>query len=194
MARYSGRLLSNIPCSLHESFKWPFDLFFIEMRIPSVRLFESVFQVLEHSWLGYDRYLDHADVEGERGVHALNHGGEGGGYAKLLPQNSSRARQKVIQGMGRKFYPCFIRRIIFRYFLDDHINVTDTNAAFLFKVKNQAEEFSFKPAEVVKQICTIYTHLAESEAFLKAVSTEGRSYSHDLFAQVNCKYPLSYSV
>ena len=75
------------------------------MRIPSVRLFESVFQVLEHSWLGYDRYLDHADVEGEGGIHALNHGGEGGGYAKLLPQNPSRTRQKVIQ--GKDFSPFF---------------------------------------------------------------------------------------
>ena len=50
-------------------------------------------------------------------------------------------------------------------------------------MKNQAEEFSFKPAEVVKQICTIYTHLAECESFLRAVSSEGRSYSHDLFVQ-----------
>ena len=87
---------------------------------------DFVFQVPEHPWLGHDRYLNHADVEGERGVHTLNHGGEGGGYAKLLPQNPSRARQEVIQGMGKKIQPCFIRRIIFRYFLDGPINVTDS--------------------------------------------------------------------
>ena len=155
---------------------------------------DFVFQVPEHPWLGHDRYLNHADVEGERGVHTLNHGGEGGGYAKLFPQNPSRTRQKVIQGMGRKIHPCFIRRVIIRYFFGwSHQRNRFSNAAFLFKVKNQAEEFSFKPAEVVKQICTIYTHLAESEAFLKAVSTEGRSYSHDLFAQVNNPH-LLYSV
>ena len=51
-----------------------------------------------------------------------------------------------------------------------------------FKVKN-LEEFSFKPAEVVKQICTLYLHLSDSPLFLKAVSTDGRSYSHDLFGQ-----------
>ena len=103
--------------------------------------------------------------------------------------------RKSFKVWAEKFIPVLSEELqYFSTFLDVPINLTDSNTAFLFKVKNQAEEFSFKPAEVVKQICTIYTHLAESEAFLKAVSTEGRSYSHDLFAQVNCKYPLSYSV
>lgn len=51
-----------------------------------------------------------------------------------------------------------------------------------FKVKN-LEEFSFQPAEIVKYICKIYTHYAECPSFIRAVSSDGRSYSPELFVQ-----------
>ena len=51
-----------------------------------------------------------------------------------------------------------------------------------FKVQN-LEEFSFRPAEIVKHICKIYTHYAECPSFIQAVSSDGRSYSPELFVQ-----------
>ena len=50
------------------------------------------------------------------------------------------------------------------------------------KVQN-LEEFSFKPAEIVKYICSIYTHYVKCDSFLQAVSSDGRSYSPELFVQ-----------
>jgi len=57
------------------------------------------------------------------------------------------------------------------------------------KVKN-FEEFQFRPRELVANICRIYVHLGEDDNFCRAVSRDGRSYSHELFAQaesVLCK-------
>ena len=51
-----------------------------------------------------------------------------------------------------------------------------------FKVQN-LEEFAFRPAEVVKHICKIYTHYSECHSFLQAISSDGRSYSTELFNQ-----------
>lgn len=49
-----------------------------------------------------------------------------------------------------------------------------------FKVKDM-KEFEFDPANTVLNICKIYVHLYESEAFCMAVSQDGRSYSPQLF-------------
>ena len=58
------------------------------------------------------------------------------------------------------------------------------------KVKN-FEEFQFRPRELVANICRIYVHLGEDDdSFCRAVSRDGRSYSHALFEQaelVLCK-------
>ena len=57
------------------------------------------------------------------------------------------------------------------------------------KVKN-FEEFQFRPRELVANICRIYVHLGEDDNFCRAVSRDGRSYSHSLFEQaelVLCK-------
>jgi ubiquitin conjugation factor E4 A len=53
-----------------------------------------------------------------------------------------------------------------------------------FKVKDM-NEFDSKPAEIVHDICKIYTHLAiktnpKSESFCSAVADDGRSYSPEL--------------
>lgn len=47
-------------------------------------------------------------------------------------------------------------------------------------MKNK-ETFDFDPANTVKQICTIYLNLKESEEFCLAITQDGRSYSPDLF-------------
>lgn len=49
-----------------------------------------------------------------------------------------------------------------------------------FKVKN-LQEVEFKPKEVVAEICDIYLNLGTEEAFCRAVSRDGRSYSQELF-------------
>ena len=77
-------------------------------------------------------------------------------------------------------HPTMVERVaaMLNYFLKNLVGPKRKS----FKVKN-LDEFSFKPAEVVKQICNIYCHFQNSKSFLKAVSTDGRSYSHDLFGQ-----------
>ncbi|GJQ83288.1 hypothetical protein Trydic_g8880 [Trypoxylus dichotomus] len=49
-----------------------------------------------------------------------------------------------------------------------------------FKVKDN-KEYNFEPAATVLDICKMYVHLKESEAFCLAVSQDGRSYSPQLF-------------
>ena len=53
-----------------------------------------------------------------------------------------------------------------------------------FKVKN-LNEFSFKPGEIVTDICKIYVNLKDCDTFLSSVSRDGRSYSPDLFNQAS---------
>lgn len=47
-------------------------------------------------------------------------------------------------------------------------------------MKNK-ETFDFDPAFTVKQICTIYLNLKESDDFCLAITQDGRSYSPGLF-------------
>lgn len=49
-----------------------------------------------------------------------------------------------------------------------------------FKVKDK-NEYEFKPHQIVSDICQIYQNLGGSEEFCIAVSSDGRSYSKDLF-------------
>lgn len=44
-------------------------------------------------------------------------------------------------------------------------------------------EYDFEPGQLVYSICSIYCHLAKSDAFCTAVSQDGRSYSPQLFVQ-----------
>lgn len=50
-----------------------------------------------------------------------------------------------------------------------------------FKVSN-LDKYGFKPAEVVSKISQIYLNLMDSKTFVAAVSSDGRSYSSDLFS------------
>jgi len=50
-----------------------------------------------------------------------------------------------------------------------------------FKVSN-LDKYSFKPGEVVAKITQIYINLGASVTFLSSVSSDGRSYSADLFS------------
>lgn len=45
------------------------------------------------------------------------------------------------------------------------------------------EKYEFRPAEIVTDICTIYTHLHANPSFCFAVSSDGRSYTPQLFSQ-----------
>lgn len=51
-----------------------------------------------------------------------------------------------------------------------------------YQVRDQ-EEYKFKPADLVMDICRIYINLGKSEAFCLAVSQDGRSYNSMLFIQ-----------
>ena len=52
------------------------------------------------------------------------------------------------------------------------------------KVKN-LEEFSFKPGDIVTDICKIYLNLQSCDGFLAAISRDGRSYTPELFQQAS---------
>ncbi|XP_034241422.1 ubiquitin conjugation factor E4 A [Thrips palmi] len=51
-----------------------------------------------------------------------------------------------------------------------------------FKVKDR-QEYEFKPADLVMDICRIYVNLGKCDEFCLAVSQDGRSYSPSLFQQ-----------
>ena len=58
-------------------------------------------------------------------------------------------------------------------------------------MKNK-ETFDFDPAFTVKQICTIYLNLKESDEFCLAITQDGRSYSPELFKYAeNTLYKIS---
>lgn len=75
-------------------------------------------------------------------------------------------------------HPTMVERIaaMLNYFLL-HL-VGPKNRAL--KVRDM-DEYEFKPQDLVTGICTIYINLGENEAFWKAVATDGRSYSPELF-------------
>ena len=43
------------------------------------------------------------------------------------------------------------------------------------------DSFEFKPKQLVQDICQLYINLGDNEAFCRAVSSDGRSYSPTLF-------------
>lgn len=47
------------------------------------------------------------------------------------------------------------------------------------------EKYEFRPGEIVSDICTIYTHLYADSSFCFAVSSDGRSYTPQLFSQAS---------
>uniref|UniRef100_A0A0P4VWG4 Ubiquitin conjugation factor E4 A n=1 Tax=Scylla olivacea TaxID=85551 RepID=A0A0P4VWG4_SCYOL len=47
------------------------------------------------------------------------------------------------------------------------------------------EKYEFRPGEMVSDICTIYTHLFANSSFCLAVSSDGRSYTPQLFSQAS---------
>lgn len=78
-------------------------------------------------------------------------------------------------------HPTMVDRVaaMLNYFLK-HLVGPERRA---FKVRGDVEEFAFKPAEIVRRICRIYTHYSRCRPFLLAVSADGRSYSPELFDQ-----------
>ncbi|KAK7018070.1 Ubiquitin conjugation factor E4 A [Halocaridina rubra] len=64
------------------------------------------------------------------------------------------------------------------YFLSTLVGRKQRN----LKVRDM-EKYEFRPAETVSDICTIYTHLYSDPAFCLAVSSDGRSYTPQLFSQ-----------
>ena len=53
---------------------------------------------------------------------------------------------------------------------------------FLFQVKD-FDKFHFKPGEVVKNIAEILLNLGNEKDFCKAVVSDGRSYTRELYLQ-----------
>nr|CAD7430448.1 unnamed protein product [Timema monikensis] len=76
-------------------------------------------------------------------------------------------------------HPTMVERIasMLNYFLYHLVGPNKKN----FKVKDQ-KEYEFDPANTVLNICKIYVHLVDSDAFCSAVSQDGRSYSPQLFS------------
>ncbi|CAG2056146.1 unnamed protein product, partial [Timema podura] len=82
-------------------------------------------------------------------------------------------------------HPTMVERIasMLNYFLYHLVGPNKKNfkVAFEFKVKDQ-KEYEFDPANTVLNICKIYVHLVDSDAFCSAVSQDGRSYNPQLFS------------
>ncbi len=77
-------------------------------------------------------------------------------------------------------HPTMVDRIaaMLNYFLKNLVGPERRN----FKVKN-LEEYEFRPGEIVTNICKVYVNFTDCDAFVDAVSRDGRSYSPELFRQ-----------
>lgn len=63
----------------------------------------------------------------------------------------------------------------------------------VLQVKDQ-KDYEFDPARIVMDICKIYVHLHESDAFCLAVSQDGRSYCPHLFTLAQDVLGKTYAV
>ncbi|CAG0913717.1 unnamed protein product [Notodromas monacha] len=77
-------------------------------------------------------------------------------------------------------HPTLVDRIaaMLNYFLLHLVGPKKSN----FKVKDM-NEYEFKPAEIVTEICKLYLKFSDSTEIHAAVADDGRSYSDDLFKQ-----------
>lgn len=78
-------------------------------------------------------------------------------------------------------YFVFIFFVLFQIFMSFIFFYQFSSVPLYFQVKD-SKEYHFDPAGTVLEICKIYVHLKDSDAFCLAVSQDGRSYSPNLFS------------
>lgn len=110
-----------------------------------------------------------------------NHIGRLARYHNIMGTETIQILDKLTASISAIFtHPTMVDRIaaMLNYFLKNLVGPQRKS----FKVKN-LEEFSFRPGEIVTDICKIYVNLKNCDTFLASVSRDGRSYSHELFDQ-----------
>ena len=66
-----------------------------------------------------------------------------------------------------------------------HIHThTHTHTLLTTQVKDAEKKYHFNPKELVTGITLVYLNLGEEQAFCEALPRDGRSFSMDLFIQV----------
>ncbi|KAG0726533.1 Ubiquitin conjugation factor E4 A [Chionoecetes opilio] len=96
------------------------------------------------------------------------HRGEATGEGALIPQMFTHST--LVDRMAA----------MLNYFLSTLVGPKQRN----LKVRYM-EKYEFRPGEIVSDICTIYTHLYANPSFCFAVSSDGRSYTPQLFSQAS---------
>lgn len=121
--------------------------------------------------------------ERSRNEAELMHIGRLARYHNIMGTETIQILDKLTAAISAVFtHPSMVDRIaaMLNYFLKNLVGPNRKS----FKVKN-LDEFSFKPGEIVTDICRIYVNLKDCDGFLASVSRDGRSYSPELFAQAS---------
>lgn len=117
----------------------------------------------------------------EQKEHELQHTGGMARSHNILANETVRCLSYMTADIKRPFLiGCMLRRIadMLNYFL---YRLVGPKMGEL-KVKNLSQ-YHFKPQQLVSDIVDIYLNLGEDESFCKAVATDKRSYSPNLFKQ-----------
>lgn len=123
-----------------------------------------------------------AAQERSRNEAELNQMGRLARYHNIMGLETIHILEKLTGAISAVFTnPTMVDRVaaMLNFFLK---NLVGPNRK-VFKVKNTGHDFSFKPGEIVTEICRIYVHFQNCDSFLSSVSRDGRSYSPELFQQ-----------
>ncbi|XP_068207310.1 ubiquitin conjugation factor E4 A [Palaemon carinicauda] len=185
----SFKLLADQALANMESAKAPLFLRFINLLIN-----DAIFLLDEG--LSYMSQLRESQIERDNGTWASLPAQQRAEREQNFQQTSSLARFHNMLGSSTIQTLCMLTKEISQFFT--HGTLVDRIAAMLnyflstlvghkqrnLKVRDM-EKYEFRPAEIVSDICTIYTHLYSDEVFCSAVSADGRSYTPQLFSQAH---------
>ncbi|XP_018564098.1 ubiquitin conjugation factor E4 A [Anoplophora glabripennis] len=118
--------------------------------------------------------------ERTQNISYMHHIGNLARFDNILGRDTIITLEKLTSEISIVFtHSTIVDRIaaMLNYFLLNLVGPNKKN----FKVKD-SKEYHFDPAGTVLEICKIYVHLKDSDAFCLAVSQDGRSYSPTLFS------------
>jgi ubiquitin conjugation factor E4 A len=161
------------------------------LRFTNLLINDAIFLLDEA--LGYMKQIQEQQLEREQSWSSLPaqersqneaqllHIGRLARYHNIMGTETIQMLDRLTGAINAVFtHPTMVDRIaaMLNFFLKNLVGPNRKS----FKVKN-LEEFSFRPGEIVTDICKIYVNLQNCDSFLASVSRDGRSYSPDLFDQ-----------
>ena len=150
-------------------------IFLLDEALGYMKQIQEQQHAQEHEWANLP-----ANERGER-EGQLNQIGRMARYHNIMGTETIQILDKLTGAIQDVFTnSSMVDRVaaMLNYFLKNLVGPSRKS----FKVKN-LEEFSFRPGDIVTDICKIYVNFQNCDTFLASVSRDGRSYSPELFDQ-----------